>query len=208
MGTVPSLSYFRPLRSAHWALPVAVVAGLLLVFWGRPCREGPYYPEVIACTLFLTIVVWANHLGAAPIRSLGGVGGLATACLKDFALLLGASILASVPLAIITPAYQCYTDRAKGAEVVLAGSSLRLAIEQNALSRNTLVGAGRGVEFRPNSRARWGAVTNDGQIVVVGEDPPVVFTLTPTLVDGSVTWTCRGFPRKFAPMVCRGKDET
>jgi hypothetical protein len=121
--------------------------------------------------------------------------------------LLAAVILASIPLVFVMPASQCYTDRAKAAEVFLVGSMLREEVEKNALGHRTLVGSGRGIAFRPAGRAKWGVVTNEGQIVVVGDDPPVVFTFTPALVDGSVTWTCRGIPAKFAPKPCRSKDE-
>lgn len=185
-----------------------LVTGLLTVFWGRPCRDGPLYPEAIAATLFFAIVVWCNHLAVAPTRTSRDAIAIVSGALKDIFLLLAAFLVASIPLVVVMPAYQCYTDRAKAAEVVLAGSVLREEIERNAVAKQTLSGAGRGIEFRPSGRAKWGLVTNEGQIVVVGDDPAVVFTLTPTLVGGSVTWECRGFPTKFAPKPCLGKDET
>jgi hypothetical protein len=187
---------------------VAVVAVLLFVLFGQPCRDAPFYLEVVAASLFVAIVLWTNHLAVAPVRTPRDVLAIAAGASKDAVLLIGAVVLAAVPLAVVTPAYQCYTDRAKAAEVVLAGASLRSEVEKNALARQTLAGSGSGVEFRPSGRVRWGMVTAEGQIVVVGDDPPVVFTFTPALVGGSITWTCHGFPTRFAPKMCRGKDET
>jgi Tfp pilus assembly major pilin PilA len=207
MAAALSISAFRPLRSAHWTLPALLVAVFLVLFWGRPCRDGPLYLEAVAATLFFAVVAWSNHIALAPVRTHRDALAVVAGSLKDILLLLVAFVLASIPLALVMPAYQCYTDRAKAAEVVLAGSGLREEVERNALAQRTLSGSGRGIEFRPSGRAKWGLVTNEGQIVVVGDDPAVVFTLTPTLVGGSVTWTCRGFPTKFAPKLCRHKDE-
>lgn len=164
------------------------------------------YLELVAATVCLVIVVWSNHVAVAPVRTPRAALGIAAKSLKDVLLLLGAVVLASLVLAVLAPSGHCSTDRAKAAEVHLVGSILRDDIGKNALARRTLVGAGRGVVFQPAGHAKWGLVTNEGQIVVAGDAPPVVFTFTPALVDGNVTWTCSGFPAKFVPKSCVGSD--
>jgi hypothetical protein len=203
MAAALRLSALRPLRSAHWILPVLLVAGPLALLIAKPCREGPFYLDVFVATSFLIAVVWANHVAVAPVRTWRSALAVTAGSLKDFLLLLVALILLSIPVAILMPAYQCYTDRAKAAEVILAGAALRAEVEKKALAQRSLTGSGRGVVFPPSGRAQWGLVTDQGQIVVVGEDPPVAFTLTPSLEGGSISWTCRGFPEKFAPKLCR-----
>ena len=195
----------RPLPAAHWSLPVAIVASALFVTLAQPCREGPFYVELAWLLLSGCAVLWSNHLALAPVRNLRQLGTTLLNSIGDAVLLFVWFIVVALPVSIFLPTYQCYTQRVKAGEVALSASALRSAIGEKALARGTLDGVGRGVQFAPSGRAVAGYVSDNGQIIVVGEDPPVAFVLTPTLVDGKVQWQCRGFPSKVAPGSCRGE---
>lgn len=196
----------RPLSSAHWSLSAALV-GVALIFWvAEPCKIGPFYLEAVAATVAVCLVVWANHVAAAPLLSAKAVATVVARSLYDVFGLFVLYIVASIPLAIFVPTYQCYTDRAKASEVLLAGSVLRPKIEAWVTEHGSLTGSGRGMSLAQDRRVRGGLVTNDGVIIIAGDDPPVVFILSPALVQGKVEWKCYGYPAKVAPASCREKD--
>ena len=207
MATIrETLKGARPLAGSHWSLPaVLLVVGVLLLL-AQPCKRGPYYVEYIAIAVTVCLALWSNHVARAPVQSAHGAALIVGRALYDFVLLVGLLLLVSFPIAIFLPAYQCYTDRARASEVLLMGSFMRAEIEARAAKLGTLTGAGRGLEITPTGRTRAELVANDGVIVVVGEDPPVVFMLSPTLSGGAVIWKCLGFPEKAVPMTCRGND--
>ena len=196
----------RPLRAAHWSLPLVVVGSALFISFAQPCREGPLYVEISWLLLSSCIVLWSNHVYVAPVQGLRQLGGFILSCGKDAILLLLWFIVAGIPLAIVVPAYQCYTPRARVSEVVLSASMLRSEIDERARTQGTLAGTGKGVQFKPSGRAVAGYVTESGEIITIGEDPPVVIVLTPQLVGGAVKWQCCGYPSKIVPMSCRGEN--
>jgi hypothetical protein len=154
------------------------------------------------------VTLWSNHVALAPQASRSRLAALAVHFIRDTALLLVWIVVVGLPIAVVTPTYQCYTDRAKAAEVVLAGSVLRSQVEDAARARGTINGAGANIQFAPSGRVVAGRVTDDGEIVAIGEDPPVVIILSPAYVGGRVSWKCRGFPRKIVPMMCREEGES
>jgi hypothetical protein len=198
------LTAVRPFAHVRWPLAAALVGSLLLLLLGQTCSRGPRYAEVVALALVPCVLLWANHVAMAPIAGLKGLAVLGGRALLDLAALVALFVLLSIPVVLLTPHVSCYTDRSAAAEVLLSGSILRSEVEANAVRLGSVVGAGRGVKFEPTSRAPSGLVTEDGTIITVGEDPPVVFTLTPALTDGKVTWKCRGYPEKVAPGMCKG----
>lgn len=199
-----SRSYLRPLPRAHWTLPAAIVASELLLFLAQPCREGPRYPELAWVLLSGSFIVWANHLSESPVRTLPQVRRIVFGSFRDALLLLVWIFLAGAPIAVFTPTYQCYTQRAKASEVVFFASTLRGQVEENARAKGTLDHSGEGVRLQPSGRTVAGHVTKDGEVIAIGDDPPVVIVLSPTLGDGAVKWSCRGYPRNIVPMSCRG----
>ena len=207
-GIRQALKKARPLAGAHWSLPVALILIGLILLFSQPCKRGPYYVEYVAVAMSVCLVLWSHHIVKAPVQSVRSAAAIAGRSLYDLIALMGLLLLASFPVALFVPTYHCFTDRTRASEVLLAGSTLRTEIEANAAKLGALEGAGRGVEFMPSERARAGLVTNDGVIVVVGEDPAVVFMLSPTLSGGAVSWKCRGFPEKLVPTMCRSKDTT
>lgn len=195
------------MRYSHWALPAGIVGlfGLVLLL-SVPCSRDPSYLGVAAGTSLLATIAWSNHVGLAPIRSAAAFRALLIACVRDLFLMLLWIGLGILPVLISMPAYQCYTDRAKAAEIVVSAGSSRTAIEQNLLRTGTLVGSGSGVRVQQGGRIKFGLVTSDGVIIAGSDDPAFVVTLTPSIVQGTVTWVCRGYPAQHAPLSCRGPE--
>lgn len=113
-------------------------------------------------------------------------------------------ILAAVAL----PAYQDYTIRAKVSELVLAASSFKSSVAEQAATDQTLQSAGQGLTVTTVGKIAGGSVSVTGTIVVFGSTTTVgtavTITMTPTLdPSGTVTWSCLGTPAKFVPAECR-----
>jgi type IV pilus assembly protein PilA len=183
-----------------------IVGVALLLTFGQPCREGPWYPELSWVLLTSAAVLWANHLAEAPVSAFKQIGRVLLGSCRDALLMVLWFVLAAIPLAIVTPTYQCYTPRAKVSEVVLAASTLRSQVEENARARGTLDGSGQGLMFSPSGRTVAGFVAGGGEIIAIGDDPPVVIVLSPKSVESSIKWECRGYPPKIVPMSCRGEE--
>lgn len=197
------IGHMRPLKGAHWTLPLAIVVSALFLTFGLSCNLGPYYLEVSWLTLVLCIVLWCNHIRRAPANGPHEVLHVLADAAADALKLLLAWLCVALPLAVITPAYQCYSDRAKAAEILLGGVSARDEVALKVKVLGTTQGSGLGVTITPSGRMSAGFVFADGNIVLVGSDPPVVFVMTPHQEGGDVTWQCQGFPQKSVPAICR-----
>jgi hypothetical protein len=168
----------------------------------QACTRGPRYLEVIFPAVVACVVLWSNHVARAPVLTARALLTVAGRSIYDLIGLLLLFFAASIPVTMFTGIVDCYTDRSMAAEVLLSGSALRSQVEANAKRAGTIEGSGRGVAFTPTRRARNGLVTSDGTIIVVGDDPPVVFLLAPNLSAGEITWKCRGYPERVAPRMC------
>lgn len=198
----------RPIPSAHLVLPAVIVVTALLLTHTQPCKEGPQYGELAWVTITGTAMLWANHLAIAPVSTFTQVGRLLLNTCKDALLLVFWFVLLAIPLAVVTPTYQCYTSRTKASEVALAASTLRSQVEERARANGTLKGSGQGLVLNALNlagRTITGLVSQDGEIIAIGEDPPAVIILSPQLSASAVTWKCRGYPTKVVPMQCRGE---
>jgi type IV pilus assembly protein PilA len=121
-------------------------------------------------------------------------------------------ILAAVAL----PAYQDYTIRAKVSELMLAASGARTCITEATQSAGgtavpTTVGADCSVAATGKVTGATVATTGTvGQVTVTGSTATtsvgadVTVTLTPTVSNNTLTWTCSGTPIKYLPGSCRG----
>lgn len=115
-------------------------------------------------------------------------------------------ILAAVAL----PAYQDYTVRAKVSELVLAASSHKTTVSEQAASLNTLTGAGNDLTVSAVGKVTSGSVTDNGIIVVAGSSATssvgtaVTIQFTPSLTtSGTVLWSCTGTPGKYMSAECK-----
>lgn len=197
------IARIRPLNGAHWTLPTAIVVSALCLTFGLTCNSGPYYLEVSWLTMVVCIVLWCNHVRSAPANGPNAVLHVLAGATTDTLKLVLAWLGAALPLAVITPAYQCYNDRAKAAEILLGGASARDEVAAKVKALGTTRGSGQGVTITPSRRISAGFVSTDGSIVLVGSDPPVVFVMTPSQEGAEVTWQCQGFPEKSVPARCR-----
>jgi Tfp pilus assembly major pilin PilA len=201
---VSEVRFRRPLSNIPRILVGLPILVLILTFWVRePCTASPFYFETVLATFIVCVVMWSNHLRLAPIHHWQSVAKVVLSSVYDLILLIFLFILISIPVAVITPAYQCYTPRAKVSELIMSASLARQEIENRAKKTNSLQGVGIGLQIAPDRRAKAGAVTNDGIIVAVSEDPPAVVILSPTLDRGTISWKCLGFPTKYMPQPCR-----
>ena len=119
-------------------------------------------------------------------------------------------ILAAVAL----PAYQDYTTRAKVSELMLSASSARTCVTEAVQS------AGGGTAFPVAITADCvpavvgkviasgtnasGVVTVAGNTAATSVGVAITITMTPTITNGTLTWTCNGSTAKYVPGSCRG----
>jgi type IV pilus assembly protein PilA len=116
-------------------------------------------------------------------------------------------ILAAVAL----PAYQDYTIRAKVSELLLAASSVRTAVTENAQNLNGLTSAGQGLTITSGGKIGVAVVATAGPIAITGQDASIMgtsgitVTLTPSWnsTANTVIWSCDVIPTKYGPSTCR-----
>lgn len=197
------LARLNPLRGAHWLLSLAIVASAVAMVSSGQCRQGidPWGPAWLMCVV--CIVIWTNHLQVAPVRSLRAFALVLGRSAWELVKLIAVFCVAFIPAALVLPTYQCYTDRSKVAEILVATSLQREAIAAHILQRGRVEGAGAGLEFSPSGRAKMGAIRDDGSIVVLSDDPPSALFLTPSIQATEVKWVCQGVPHKAMPLSCR-----
>src|SRR5882724_115319 len=98
-----------------------------------------------------------------------------------------------------------YTRRSYNAELILAASSLRTAIQEAADKSGTFVGSGKGLRPPgPSKLIDFGYVSDDGVIILHSHKTESTVFLIPKMKDGKATWQCRGFPQSAIPGSCRG----
>jgi type IV pilus assembly protein PilA len=198
-------TFFHGARWAFWVLaliPIALIAA-------SPCNpESRFftwsYPLLLAlCCLWEAHVRWLRSATASSGRLFQSVLGRAS---KSFVCVCFLAFLLAIPAALLLPTYQCYNDRSKVSEVILAMSSLRSSVTERVGVTKTLDKAGVGLQVAVQGRVAGGAVTESGTLIFVSADPPAVITMTPRIVNTSareVQWTCVGYPEKIMPMICR-----
>ena len=193
----------RPLSNAHWSLSLALVAAWCLFAFGRSCgspaREGAL--ALFASTVL--IVSWASHLRAQALTGWRKLAEVAAGAACDLLLLLIATVACLIPLALVTSTEDCMTPRARAGILVLSASSARVQVEARAAQNGTLKGAGIGIAVDATQGARFSLVSDDGVIVVAGDDPAAVVMFRPVLVGSQVTWNCKGFPVRLMPPACK-----
>jgi len=116
-------------------------------------------------------------------------------------------ILAAVAL----PAYQDYTIRAKVSELILAASSARTAITENAQNMNGLTSSGQGLTITSGGKVGAAVVAMTGEVAITGADAAIMgtsgitVTLTPSWnsTANTVIWSCDVIPTKYGPSTCR-----
>ncbi len=193
----------RPLRNAHWSLPTAIVAAWCVQIVAETCPQSPTglaRPLAVATVL---VAAWCSHLRVPPSVGWRRFAKVMAGALGDLARLTAVTVVCFLPLALLLPAYSCMTPKAHAAEVLLSASSARTRITERAEQAGTVKGAGVGVTVDKERATAGAVVTDDGTIIVLGDAPPVVFVLQPTMQTGTVVWHCTGQPAALAPGACR-----
>lgn len=114
--------------------------------------------------------------------------------------------------AIAVPAYTDYRIKARMSEVILAASSLRTAVAEQAQSQGSVSAAGLGMTVGSTQYVESGSVISNGKIVVTGKTAgiygagggaAVLLTMAPSFTAGNVSaWACNLSPTQYAPGTC------
>jgi hypothetical protein len=198
---------FAGMRWYFWLLVLTPI----VVLTAYPCQklDAPYYGA--AWVLWLGSCVWEAHIRCvldSLVQGKQAVWTIGKRTIRNAAHLLGWTVLLSIPLVFFMPTYQCYTDRARIAELFVLGAPLKQQVEERVRASHTLDASGAGLQVQPAGRLTAGFVTDSGLIVLFSEEPPAVVQLTSKLEDaiaGGLTWACIGYPQKAMPMSCRAK---
>lgn len=120
--------------------------------------------------------------------------------------------------AIAIPAYTDYTTRARVAEGLLVASSMKATVAENIISRNLspitnaaclgIQGMGSGSSAVSSTKNVSDAGCTGAGIITIKMNSAahdMVFTLTPSYNNATVTWSCRANAGqdKFVPAECR-----
>jgi len=111
--------------------------------------------------------------------------------------------LLALPFTLFQPTYQCYTERAKVAEMLVVASPYRTAITERAIQRQSLSGVGEGLKIEPMGRVHGGAISANGVITLFSDEPRALVVLRPHFENSELKWACEGFPLKAMTVSCR-----
>ncbi len=191
---------FRPLPSLHWVVPCMFVASLVLATAGNQCRVGPNYEGPIWLTAMTVTAFWvAVYSTVAAYQGWRRWMKVGTSVVFD---VLCVSLLA-LPFTLFQPTYQCYTERAKIAEMMVVASPYRDAITERATQRQSLSGVGEGLRVEPKGRVHGGAISTNGVITLFSDEPRALVVLRPYFENSEVKWACEGYPLKAMTASCR-----
>lgn len=176
------------------------VASLILAAAGHQCRVAPDYEGPIWLTAITVTAFWvAVYSTAATHRGWRRWVKVGTSVIFD---VLCVSLLA-LPFILFQPTYQCYTERAKVAEMMVVASPYRDAITERATQRQSLSGVGEGLRVEPTGRLHGGAISANGIITLFSNEPRALVVLRPYFENSEVKWACEGFPLKAMAASCR-----
>ena len=194
---------FRPFPSLHWTVPCGFVALWLWLYLQSACKSGPLYEETTVLTATLVSAMWVAVSSTADLSGWRKLRRTAVAIFQDLISLFMVVAALVIPLSLFLPAYQCYGDRGKVSELVLAASSYRSVVAERAQARQSLAGVGGGLLVKTEGRVHGGAISANGIITLFSEEPRALIVLRPYFENSEVKWACEGFPLKAMPAQCR-----
>ena len=127
---------------------------------------------------------------------------LALGLLETFKLII-VFIALSLPLIILMPSYSCYTDRALNSESMSVLNDAKLTIAKKILNKKQHLNDYSNILPPHHGRLVYFSVTGEGKILAHYSEPGFSVYLTPKLINGKVEWSCKAFPPKVSPSVCR-----
>lgn len=184
-------------------VPCGFVALWLWLYLQFACKTAPLYEETAVLTATLVSVCWVAVSSSVDLSGWRRLRRILTNILYDLTSLFLVVVVLTLAMSLIVPAYQCYGDRAKAAELVLAVSSYRSVIAERAESKQSLTGVGEGLSIRVEGRVRGGSISTNGVISVYSDNPQAMVVLSPYWDKTSVEWKCAGFPLEVMPLLCR-----
>src|SRR2546423_7116774 len=112
---------------------------------------------------------------------------------------------------IASPASEIYTLPPHVALPILAGSSARTTVTEQAQNLNGLTSSGQGITIAPGGKISAATVTINGTIALTGADANIMgtsgilVTLAPSWnsTANTVIWSCEVTPTKYGPSTCR-----
>jgi len=195
----------RPFSGTHPSLLVVLVLMWEAVACIQPCRSGPYYFEIVVLTVTVCIALWASHIAHVSDRNPTDWGKVVGRALYDLFALGVVVMLTGIPWLVSLPTYSCDDARHRASEVLLSAAVLKDLVASRAIAQGTIAGSGAGLTFPPSGRTKSRMVTDNGIIIAAGDDPAVVFILTPSLTASEVKWKCVGYPAMVVPPFCRNE---
>ncbi|MEO6018426.1 MAG: hypothetical protein ABIP46_14310, partial [Polaromonas sp.] len=137
-------AYPFPFKGALWAfwLLAFVPTIWMSVF---TCAANPEYFYSGYSALTALVCVWEAHVRWLEIETPGDfrmIFPILKRAIANILILIFFSLVIALPAALFLPAYQCYTDRAKVSELILASSSVRSEVEERVKASGTLEKSG------------------------------------------------------------------
>jgi Tfp pilus assembly major pilin PilA len=179
---------------------------LAIFLLSEPCNENRLLQEidVVSITALLFILSWSYSIhNDVPPNSLKNVVLLFFRSSYEALASMFLFLILCLPVIIFMPAYQCYTERAYNAEVLGLSSDAKVKITQLITSSKSLVNDYSKIDKPVHERIKYFYVTAEGMILVHAENPDYTLYLTPNYDNGEVVWTCKSFPIKNSPSICK-----
>ena len=153
--------YLRPFPNAHWTLPVALLAFWDLLVPSLQCSSDHAPLELAAFPAMIVMALWLADLRSGPVagwrRAVIVIQRAGGDLLTFFALFL----LAAIPMFILTPAYECYSERARISGLFSQIESTRNEIASRIEYAASVRDSGVGLKIRFDSPTNVGLVSRD-----------------------------------------------
>lgn len=121
----------------------------------------------------------------------------------------GLALIGYVAVGWVLPAMAGSEVKAAAEALVAGAEPAKQQVGAAAEKSGRLEGAGSGVKVAPKSDAKYGdmkwLVADNGAIRGWNEKNALEIALTPALLGGKASWTCKGYPVSAMPASCGGK---
>jgi len=105
-------------------------------------------------------------------------------------------VIVAILAAIAVPSYLHYSNKAKFSEAIQMAGALKNAVGLCVITTGEEMGCNSGSQGIPPATQAQGNITSasvqDGTITIVTEKPAADYKLSPSITQGSITWTISG----------------
>ena len=121
----------------------------------------------------------------------------------------GLALVGFLVVAVVLP-QMAGTEAKEAAQTLISGAdAAKQQVAGAAEKSGKLAGSGAGVKLSSKGDSKHGEmkwiVADDGAIRGWNERNALEFSLIPSLKDGKVSWTCKGYPVAAMPSSCGGR---